>query len=198
MSGKSRKKIWKILLWVLLGFIALDLLVVGLLFVPAVQTFAVSKVTQKISEKWGTEISIDRIHITPSLKIAADGVRIADHHNNDMIYVGKVKGRLLSLKLKPIKMKFGTVELSGANIVLRTYKGEETINIAQWAKKFHKDKKSEPFILDGNHVILSDSRFVLINDNSRVVYDTKGHPDIDYSYLEFKDIYWDMKPLRCA
>lgn len=196
MSGKSRKKIWKILLWVLLGFIALDLLVVGLLFVPAVQTFAVSKVTQKISEKWGTEISIDRIHITPSLKIAADGVRIADHHNNDMIYVGKVKGRLLSLKLKPIKMKFGTVELSGANIVLRTYKGEETINIAQWAKKFHKEKKNEPFILDGNHVILSDSRFVLINDNSRVVYDTKGNPDIDYSYLEFKDIYWDMKPFK--
>ena len=194
MSGKSRKKIWKILLWVFLGFIALDLLVVGLLFVPAVQTFAVSKVTQKISEKWGTEISIERIHVTPSLKIAADGVRIADHHNNDMIYVGKVKGRLLSVKTKPIKLKFGTVELSNANIVLRTYKGEESINIAQWAKKFHKKEKKEPFELEGSHVILSNSRFVLINDDRRVVYNTKDNPDIDYFYLEFKDIYWNMKP----
>ena len=176
--------------------IALDLLIVGLCFVPAVQTFAVSKVTQKISEKWGTEISIDRIHITPSLKIAADGVRIADHHHNDMIYVGKVKGRLLSVKTKPIQLKFGTVELSKANIVLRTYKGEETINIAQWAKKFHKEKKKAPFELEGSHVLLSDSRFVLINDNKRVVYDTKGNPDIDYYYLEFKDILWDMKPFK--
>ncbi|MBR4135393.1 MAG: translocation/assembly module TamB domain-containing protein [Bacteroidales bacterium] len=196
MSGKSRKKIWKILLWVFLGLIALDLLIVGLCFVPAVQTFAVSKVTQKISEKWGTEISIDRIHITPSLKIAAEGVRIADHHNNDMIYVGKVKGRLLSVKTKPVQLKFGTVELSKANIVLRTYKGEETINIAQWAKKFHKEKKKAPFELEGSHVYLTDSRFVLINDNKRVVYDTKGNPDIDYYYLEFKDINWDMKPFK--
>ncbi|MCR4964510.1 MAG: translocation/assembly module TamB domain-containing protein [Bacteroidales bacterium] len=194
MSGKSRKKIWKILLWVFLGFIALDLLIVGLCFVPAVQTFAVSKVTQKLSEKWGTEISIDRIHITPTLKIAADGVRIADHHNNDMIYVGKVKGRLLSIKLKPFKLKLGQVDLSKANIVLRTYKGEKAINISQWAKKFKSDKTKEPFELDGKHVTLSDSRFVLINDNTRVVYDTKDNPDIDYSYLEFTDINWDMKP----
>ena len=46
MGGKISKKIGKIILWVLLGFIALDLLIVGLLFVPAIQTFAVNKLTE--------------------------------------------------------------------------------------------------------------------------------------------------------
>ncbi len=112
-----------------------------------------------------------------------------------MIFVGDIKGRLLSVKLNPMKLKFGKVELGNANIVLRTYEGEDVINIARWAKNLQK-KNNQPFVLDGEHVLLSDSRFVLINDNSRVVYDTKGHPDIDYSYLEFKDINWDIKPFK--
>ena len=82
MSGKSSKKIGKIILWIFLGLMALDLTIVGLLFVPAVQTFAVSKITDTLSEQWGSEISIEKVRISPTLKIIAQGVSIKDHHDN--------------------------------------------------------------------------------------------------------------------
>ena len=57
MANGGIKKALKITAWVVGVFLALDLLLVGLLFVPAIQTFVVHKVTSTISEKWGTEKS---------------------------------------------------------------------------------------------------------------------------------------------
>ena len=79
------KKALKITAWVVGVFLFLDLLLVGLLFVPAIQTFVVHKVTAVLSEKWGTEISIGDIHITPTFKLVAHEVAIKDHHDENMI-----------------------------------------------------------------------------------------------------------------
>ena len=139
------KKALKIIAWVVGVFLALDLLLVGLLFVPSIQTFVVHKVTESISEKWGTEISIGDVHLTPTLKLVAHEVAIKDHHNQNMIYSGTVKGRLRSLKTKPsFKLGLGDVEFHDLDVVLRTYKDEKSINIAQWAKKFKSGKKKPP------------------------------------------------------
>ena len=196
--GKSGiKKALKIVAWVVGVFLALDLLLVGLLFVPAVQTFVVHKVTESISEKWGTEISIGDIHITPTLKLVAHEVAIKDHHNENMIYSGTVKGRLRSLQTKPVKLGLGDVEFEDLDVVLRTYKDETTINIAKWAEKFKTDKKKkQPFTLTSNSVDISDGRFALINDNKRTVFDTDGNPDIDYDFLELADLNIKAKDFK--
>lgn len=192
MGSKSSKKIGKIILWILLGFLALDLLVVGLLFVPAIQTFAVNKVTQSISEKWGTELSIKDVHLSPSLRLIAHGVRIHDDHHNDMIYVGKVNGRLRGISLKPFKLKLGNVTLEDANIVIRKYKGDSSVNIAMWAEKFPKKEVKSTFLLTANHLNLKNSRFVYINDYQRKVFDTSEKPPVDYAFLELKNINWEV------
>ena len=84
--GKSGiKKALKITAWVIGVFLALDLLLVGLLFVPAIQTFVVHKVTESLSNAWGTEISIGDVRITPTLKLVAHEVAIKDHHDENMI-----------------------------------------------------------------------------------------------------------------
>ena len=188
--GKSGiKKALKITAWVVGVVLALDLLLVGLLFVPAIQTFVVHKVTEAISEKWGTEISIGDVHITPTLKLVAHEVAIKDHHNENMIYSGTVKGRLRSLKTKPsIKLGLGDAEFEDLDVVLRIYKDEKSINIAQWAKKFKSEKKKPPFELTSNTVDIRRGRFVLINDNTREVYETSGRPNIDYAFLELADL----------
>ena len=195
--GKSGiLKVLKITAWVVGVFLALDLLLVGLLFVPAVQTFVVHKVTEAISEKWGTEISIGDVHITPTLKLVCHEVAIKDHHNENMIYSGTVKGRLRSLKTKPVKLGLGDVEFKDLDVVLRTYKDETSINIAQWAKKFKSDKKKQPFELTSNSVHITNGRFALINDNKRTVFDTAGHPDIDYDFLELADLQVNAKDFK--
>ena len=188
--GKSGiKKALKIMAWVIGVFLALDLLLVGLLFVPAVQTFIVHKVTETISEAWGTEISIGDVHITPTLKLVCHKVAIKDHHNENMIYSGTVKGRLRSLKTKPsFKLGLGDAEFHDLDVVFRTYKDETSINIAQWAKKFKSSKKKPPFELTSNTLDIRRGRFVLINDNTRVVYDTFGNSVIDYAFFELADL----------
>lgn len=189
MSGKSSKKIGKIILWIFLGLMALDLTIVGLLFVPAVQTFAVSKITDTLSEQWGSEISIEKVRISPTLKIIAQGVSIKDHHDNGMITAAAVKGRIRSVNLKPLRLRFGNLILDHGDVVLRTYPNEENVNIAIWAKKLKKkDTPSGSFLMTAKKLQLRNTRFVLIKDDTRKVFDTRNHPDIDYAFLELKDI----------
>ncbi len=190
------KKALKITAWVVGVFLFLDLLLVGLLFVPAIQTFVVHKVTTVLSEKWGTEISIGDIHITPTFKLVAHEVAIKDHHDENMIYSGTVKGRLRGIKTKPFRLSLGDVEFHDLDVVLRTYKDEETINIAKWASVFKSDKPKSGFVLTSNSVDIKNGRFVLINDNTRVVYDTAGRPGIDYAFLELADLDIEAKDFR--
>ena len=184
------------ILWILIAFLLLDLTVVGLLFVPAVQTFVVGKVTDKLTEKWGTEISMKDIHITPTLKLVAHDFRICDHHHNDMIFVGTVKGRLNYFKLKPLKLVFHQIDLDKANVVVRKYAGEEDVNFAVWAKVFpHKETHSQ-FLLTATNLKLANSRVAIVNDDQRKVMDTKGNPDIDYAYYELSDVHMDCDDFK--
>lgn len=193
MGKNGIKKALKVTAWVVGVFLALDLLLVGLLFVPSIQTFVVHKVTSAISEKWGTEISIGDIRLTPTLKMVAHEVAIKDHHNRKMIYSGTVKGRLRRIETKPLHLALRDVSFDDLDIVLRTYKGEDTINIAKWASVFKTGEPTKIFKLTTNKVEITDGRFVLINDNTRVVYDTAGHPGIDYAFFELADIHIKAK-----
>ena len=74
MAKSGIKKALKITAWVVGVFLALDLLLVGLLFIPPIQTFVVHTITAAISEKWGTELSIGDVRITPTLKMVAHKV----------------------------------------------------------------------------------------------------------------------------
>lgn len=188
MGGSGLKKGLKITAWVVGVFLALDLLLVGLLFVPAVQTFVVHKVTESLSKAWGTGISIGKVHLTPTLKLVAHEVAIKDHHNENMIYSDMVKGRLRALKTKPFQLGLGDVQFEGADVVLRIYKDEDSVNIAKWSRKFHSETERPPFFLSSNSVRIDHGRFAFINDNIRTVYDTSGHPGIDYGFFELADI----------
>ena len=189
MSKNGVKKAFKAAAIVVAVLLALDFLIVGLLFVPGIQTAVVRKVTSALSEKWGSEFSIAKVRITPALKVVAHDVTFKDHHGNNMIYSKKVKVRLKSLKLDPVSLGLGDVEFENPEITLRTYKGEDDINVSVWASKFPKSPDDgSTFTLTANSVAIEDGMFVLIDDNKRRVFDTKGNPDIDYSFFELENI----------
>ena len=183
------KKALKAVGWIVGVFLALDLLIVGLLFVPAIQTFVVHKVTDSLSKSWGTEISIKDIRITPTLKVVAHEVSIKDHHNENMIYSGTVKCWLRTFRLEPMHLGLLNVVFDDLDVVLRTYKDEEINNMSKWCEVFKTDDTtSNTFKLTSNKVDITHGRFVYINDNDRVVYETSGCPDIDYSFFELANI----------
>lgn len=188
MGGKISKKIGKIILRVITGLLILDILVTGLLFVPAVQNLVVNKITRSLSEQWGTGFSIREVRLTPSLKTVVKGIRIEDHRHGDMIYVGNAKVRIKAIALNPIKLKFRAVDIDSADIVLRKYAGDTAVNISIWAQKFKKKQTQNPFLLSAGKLNLTHSRFVYVNDQKRTVWETQSNPDIDYAYFELKDL----------
>lgn len=168
MKGKIIKKIGKLLLWGIGIFIALDLAIVGLFFVPSFQNYVISKVTGLISEKWGAEIGVSRIYVTPTLRLAADDFVIKDLHNQPMIYVKHVKGRFKKLKTKPFTLSFFSVTATEADVTLVTYEGDTMVNISAWAKKISKPKKNpKDFILRIDNIRLINSRFSIANQNKQ-------------------------------
>ena len=177
------------LLWVIGIFIALDLAIVGMFFVPPIQNYVISKVTGKISNKWGAEIGVSRIYVTPTLRIAADDFVIKDLHNQPMIYVKKVKGRFKKLKTKPLTLSFFSVTATEADVTLVTYEGDSMVNISAWAKKISKPKKNpKDFILRIDNIQLINSRFSVANQNKQQKTPYIDGQELDPGFFEMRHI----------
>lgn len=108
-EGKSIKKSVKI---VVVVFGAL-LLIVSIAYVALqskyVQTAVISKVTQSVSEKTGTQISIRRVNISFFRKIIVSDVYFADNQNDTLFFVNKVVVDIDSLSFKQRKITFGEI-----------------------------------------------------------------------------------------
>ncbi len=186
MGRKITKKIAIVLLWVLGVLIALDLILVGLFFIPKFQNAVVDKVTSYITQKWGSEISIGSIYLTPTLKLVVRDFHIKDYRDNDMIRVNYAKTRIKYFKKSPISIAFGSLRFDDADVIVRKYVGDESVNIALWAEKFKSDKPKKGFILRADRLEMTNSRFLYVNDSSRVY--NGGIDEMDYSYFEIKNI----------
>ena len=190
MSRKITKKIVRIALIVIGALLALDLLVVALIFVPPIQQKVVDIVTEKLSEKLQSRISVDKIYLSPTLKLNAEGFTIYDHRDEPMIAAGKLQSRLIGLKTKPMTISLDDTKGENVQVVLHKYFGDASINISMWAQKLKSDKKEKkPFILKIKSIDLTDTYFVLIDDKKRIPNNTTN---IDYAFFEFKDISWHL------
>ncbi|HXK74620.1 MAG TPA: hypothetical protein PLL08_06930, partial [Bacteroidales bacterium] len=190
MKRKSTKiigKIGKIVLWCLAGFLILDLLLVAAFFIKPVQNAVVDAVTRSVSENWGSDIAIETLYLTPTLKLVINGFEIRDYRNNEMIRVNHAKGRIKNIKLAPLNIKFGVVEGSDAKVVVRRYEGDEKVNIAIWAEIFKKRPKKE-FLLSISRLHLENAEFLYRNDDELVEIPQN---EIDYAYFQLSNIMFD-------
>ena len=186
MGRKITKKIGKITLIVVGAFLALDLLVVGLLFVPPIQEKVVKLVAETLSDKWNSKITIGHIYLSPTLKLTVEDLIIHDAHNNPMIAAGKLQSRLKSFGTNPVELNFFATNTENIRVVVRKYEGENAVNIAIWAKNFQKKKKKKnPFELSFSSLTLHNAYFVYVNDEVRR---QQQNGLIDYGYFELKDI----------
>lgn len=190
MAKPFAKKIFKVLLWIVGSLLVLDLTLVGLLFVPSIQNALVSFVTTKVSDAWQSEISIDNIYITPTLKVKAKGVKIMDMRHKEMIVVDGLSGRLNSVKLSPFELRFNVIEADNAQVILKKYKGSDRVNIAEWAQKFKKETPGKGFIFESKKLKLNHSYFVYENEEQRV---HQKDSIIDYAFFELSDINFDSR-----
>jgi hypothetical protein len=138
MKRKITKKILHIALWVLLVFVALDLLIVLLVFTPPVQKLIINRVTHSIEEITKSEFTIKKIYITPTFKVKAKEIVIKDHHANNMIYAKKLSGRLNFSKSSLSAIYLKDVVIEKGEFVIREYTGENEVNLNVWVHHFGK------------------------------------------------------------
>ena len=186
LKRKIIKKIAIVSLWVIGIFIALDLLLVSLFFIPPIQQAVVNKVTSILSTNWGSDINIDKIYVTPTLKIAFEGLTINDNQQNEMIKVAQAKARLRQISFAPFTLSFFTLEVDHADVILTKYTGDESVNIGLWARKLKKNDEKSNFTLHADRLIMKNSRFSFTNEAEKQ-YDGIG-TEMDYAFFELKDI----------
>lgn len=190
MGRKISEKILKILLRIILIFIAIDLFLVLLLFVPPIQKLAVNAATNWLSNTTGSPTTIEKIYLTPLLDLKAKGVCIMDHQQNPMIAVDQLVGNIKLRKCSTHSLAFGDVRLKHAKVILRRYNDGKRTNISEWSRGFKKsEKKKERFLISFEHILLKDSYLLIAND-VRCKHFTDN--TIDYANLEFDKLVLDV------
>lgn len=106
------------------------LLIVSIAYVALqskyVQTALISKITQSVSEKTGTEISIKRVNVTFFRKIIVSEVYLSDKQNDTLFYINKVIADIDSLSFKQKKITFGEIQFK--NPIINIEKSDSSYN----------------------------------------------------------------------
>lgn len=85
------KKIFKLILWVVISFVLLFILIVMLIQIPAVQTKIVSAATSFISDKTNTRVELTKINISFPKSVVIEGLYLEDTKKDTLLYAGKAK-----------------------------------------------------------------------------------------------------------
>lgn len=194
MSAKLERKITKKSKRIIISLGALLLLfflLLALVFIPPIQNRIVSKVTQTLSENWGSDIKIGNIYISPTLKVVFSDLVINDLQQNAMIKVDKVKTRIKEINFTPFELIFYSLEIDGAEALFTKYLGDESVNIGMWARSLKKSEEKGSFSLHADRLLMTNSRFLLHNENT--ITDGDAGENIDYGFFELNDITFKTK-----
>ena len=164
----------------MLLLLILLLLVLGIaLTLPVVQTKIAHYVTEKLNEQYKTDIQVDQIAVTIFGVVKLKKVLIKDHHKDTLIYANRINTNLLDLsKLAAGDLIFGNVRIDRLLLNMKTYKGEKDTNLDKFITSFDDGKPSTgKFLLTAKNMYLTDSRFILTDENREVP------KDVDFTKL---------------
>ena len=110
---KSRIRIWiKRIIFICLIPIFLVLLVAVLLYIPAIQNFAVKKVTKIASESLDMHIDIGRIHLSFPLNLNIKDISVVDNEMDTLLYSNNLTVGVYLLPLLNKNISVRTLQLS--------------------------------------------------------------------------------------
>jgi hypothetical protein len=107
------RKILRVVLWIFVGVIGLNLLLYILLSIPAVQEKVVGFAVDKLEEQLKTEVSIDQIRLTlwGDVSLKAKGIYIEDLAKDTLVYAHDLKVGISPLRLLNNKLLINNITL---------------------------------------------------------------------------------------
>ncbi|MXN89755.1 translocation/assembly module TamB [Flavobacterium sp. Sd200] len=110
---KYLRKTIKIILWIIGSVIALFLLIVLLLQVPAVQNYVKDKAVSYLEKKIGTEVKITKIEIGLPKKVILEGVYFEGQNGDTLIAGDKLAVDISLMKLLSNEVEINSINLEG-------------------------------------------------------------------------------------
>ena len=141
-----------------------------LLSFSAVQTALARLVTNRINDRYGTEIHIERVDLSSIRMIKLRSVLILDHRMDTLISAGRIETSILSYQnLFRTNLEFGPIDLVDGTFNLRTYEGDSINNLSRFVESFKKEEttSTRPFRMMSESIRVEDVDFTLYNENKK-------------------------------
>lgn len=140
-----------------------------ILSIPAVQTYLGKKVTTRINEEFGTNISIGKIGLQINGDVELKSIYIEDYKKDTLININELNTSILNFRsIINGKLAFGDIDIEDLTFNIRTYKGEPSSNLDVFVAKFEEDNppdKESEFLLSSSDVSIYNGTFRMINEN---------------------------------
>ncbi len=142
-----------------------------ILSLPFVQTRLARYTTESINTEFGTNINIEKLHISLiSWDTSLEGVLIEDFRRDTLFYVNELSTSILNARnLVKGKLEFGDIEVDKLDFKLTTYKDSSSTNLEVFIDKLDDGKPrapgTPPFYFSSSSISVRNSRFKMIDEN---------------------------------
>jgi len=133
---------FKTILWIIGVIIALAILIVFLIRIPAVQNYIAGKVTQYVEGKIGTPVKIGYINIDFPKKLVLEDIYLADQSKDTLVAGKSIAVDINMLKLLKNTVEIQRLEAEGITAKIRRTLPDSSFNFDYIVKAFASQKES--------------------------------------------------------
>ena len=171
--------------------------VFSLLRTHTFQVFAGRMAAGILSDKLKTEIQLDKLRITESLYVQLNGLKIKDHHKQDLLNVNEMRVKIDWLSLKDHIFIFEKVNLDSGGFYLEQYSGDSLMNLGLFLQAFAPDSVQQEDTVPApvwsfycKELMINDFSFALKNEFADTL-----NEGMDFNHLAISDIFLDIKEI---
>jgi len=142
-----------------------------LLSLPSVQTYLGKIATHELNKSYGTDLTIERLAVTPFGSVKLKEILVRDHHKDTLFFIKRLNTSILDFaKLYDNGHPYlGDVILDGLDCKLTQYKGEKDTNLDRFVDAFDDGTPSSgKFRMKSSSMTISNSRFRYTDENLEV------------------------------
>lgn len=159
--------------------------------------------TNYLNETYNTNIVIKKVDLSYLGSIQLKDIAIKDHHQDSLINVKNLSTSIFSYRnILDNKLEFEDIDLVGANLIIKTYEGEDNDSFSIFTDKFDDGKKNDKpsgFLLTSTSIHLSDANIKILDENEEnngLVYFKNINGDVNNFKVEGPNISGDIKKLN--
>lgn len=200
-KSKSTNSLYKVAKRILIGLILLWVTIIILIQIPFIQNYAISRISNSLSERTGTKITVDKFEFQLFDAITLGGVYVEDYDQDTLLYAERFKLNFqnpIYTYLRNRMFKIDGLTLSNSKFNLDRNPGDSMTNIERFFSHFSKrdtivtrDQEEFVFELELDEIILRNTQFqrtdslLGVQENYHVYQALLNPEEIDFKNKSF-------------